>query len=165
MVESAELLDTIRDGPWHQGRLLEAWSEFQRHLSTDVHFEHQGWLLPQQQQPSQQLAGDVEMGEELEGHNTTGAFEAELSEDVESGRSERIRLLSLDGHTDPRNDRTAMDDDYAALHDLSGLSASFLPNGDDTGHQAIEEELTTQQQALRELEGTVAFPPGLPDLP
>ncbi len=165
MIESAEILDTMRDGAWHQGRLFEVWSKFQRQLSTDIHFEHQGWLQPVPQQPHQQHAADIDMDEGQGGRSAVEAFEAELSEDVESGRPERIRLLSLDGHTDPRNDRTAMDDDYAALHDLSGFSTSFLPNGDDIGHQTIEEELTTQQQALRELNGTMPFPSGLSDLP
>ncbi len=85
--------------------------------------------------------------------------------DVEEGRAERIRLLSLDGVADPRNDRTIHDVEFATVLDLDGLPTAFLPTGSVTSAQAtIESELTLQQQILRELEGTTQFPPGMPDL-
>jgi hypothetical protein len=89
----------------------------------------------------------------------------ETAADVEDGRAERIRLLSLNGVTDPRNDRTIHDVEFATVLDLGGLPATFLPTGSVTSAQVtIESELTLQQQILRELEGTTPFPPGLPDL-
>jgi hypothetical protein len=154
MLESAEILDTLRDGVWHQGQLFEAWHELQRHLAADIHFEHPGWLRPT---VANRSADDVKMSEPEGGNLAT--------EDVDTGRAERIRLFSLDGTTDPRNDRTSHDYDYGALHDLAGFEPAFLPSGDiSSGQMAIKNELTTQQQTLRELEGTQPFLPGLPGL-
>jgi hypothetical protein len=91
-------------------------------------------------------------------------LEAELLVDAESGREERIRLLSLDGISDPRNDRTIHDVDYAAVLDLDGLAATFLPAGDvSSAHAVIERELSVQQQIIRELDGSQSFPPGVPE--
>jgi hypothetical protein len=167
MLESAEITDTLREGPWHQGHLYEAWHEYQRHLAADIHFEHPGWLTRPTTRPNEQRANNVEQraGDVEMNDADAGDFEAELSEDHESGRAERTRLLSLDGVTDPRNDRTIHDDDFAALHDLSGIAPTFLPTGDVSRSQhVIEEELTVQQTILRELEGNQPFPPGLPSL-
>jgi hypothetical protein len=44
VIENAEVTNTLREDNWHQGQLYEAWHEYQRHLSGDIHFEHPGWL-------------------------------------------------------------------------------------------------------------------------
>jgi hypothetical protein len=176
MIENAEITDSLREDVWHQGHLFEAWHEYQRHLSGDIHFEHPGWLqaTPNQSRPEGE-AGDIEM---RDANNVRGisnpATAAPLAPApapeggvalVESGRAERIRLLSLDGVSDPRNDRTIHDVEFAAVIDLDGLPSAFLPTNNVTSaHATIEGELTLQQQVLRELEGSAQFPPGLPDL-
>ncbi len=92
------------------------------------------------------------------------ALEAELLVDTESGREERIRLLSLDGTADPRNGRTIHDVDFATVLNLDGLSASFMPTGNvSSAHAVIERELSAQQQIIRELNGSQSFPPGVPE--
>ncbi len=168
MIENAEITDSLREDVWHQGQLYEAWHEYQRHLSGDVHFEHPGWLqtVPNQSRTQGQV-GDVEMTDANNANNNNGnsASEATAATLVESGRAERVRLLSLDGVSDPRNDRTIHDVEFAAVVDLSGLPPAFLPTNNVTSaHITIENELTLQQQILRELDGSVQFPPGLPDL-
>jgi hypothetical protein len=44
VIENAEATNTMREDCWHQGQLFEAWHEYQRHLSGDIHFEHPGWV-------------------------------------------------------------------------------------------------------------------------
>jgi hypothetical protein len=113
----------------------------------------------QRQNGEQEPDGDVVMAA-----RENDALEAELLVDAESGRDERIRLLSLDGISDPRNDRTIHDVDYATILDLSGLAPTFLPDGDvSSAHAVIERELSVQQQIIRELDGSQSFPPGLPE--
>jgi hypothetical protein len=164
MIENAEITDSLREDVWHQGQLYEAWHEYQRHLSGDVHFEHPGWL----QRPQGQ-ARDIEMSDDNNSSRAQNAASAIIDPAtealVESGRAERVRLLSLDGVSDPRNDRTIHDVEFAAVVDLGGLPLSFLPTNNVTSaHATIESELTLQQQVLRELDGSAQFPPGLPDL-
>ncbi len=164
MIKNAKITDTLREDDWHQGHLFEAWHEYQRHLSGDIHFEHPGWQqIPLDQSRPQEQPGNVEM---RDANNTVNsASGTEPAVDLEDGRAERVRLLSLDGVSDPQNDRTIHDNEFAAVLDLSGLPLPFMPTSNITSAQAtIESELTLQQQVLRELKGTVLFPPGVPDL-
>jgi hypothetical protein len=168
MIENAEVTDSLREDVWHQGHLYEAWHEYQRHLSGDTHFEHPGWLRASSNESRPPVQpGDVEMRDaNNEANQANSALSVvDVATDIENGRAERIRLLSLDGVTDPQNDRTIHDVEFATVLDLGGLPATFLPTGNVTSAQAtIESELTLQQQIVRELEGTALFPPGLPDL-
>jgi hypothetical protein len=73
-----------------------------------------------------------------------------------------VRLLSIDGITDPRNDRTDHDIEFSALYDLDDFPDTFQPHGEVTrGPAAIERELQLQQSILRELEGRQPYPAGL----
>jgi hypothetical protein len=89
------------------------------------------------------------------------ANEADAFDEIEAGRGERIRLLSVDGISDPRNDRTPHDDEFTALYDLDDFPDTFQPRDGVSGSQAIEEELQLQQTILRELEGQQPYPAGL----
>ncbi len=105
-LERGEELGTLRTGAWHQGRLFEAWHEHQQLLSNDVHFQHPGWLrATAPSRAAMDVDGDVNVGD------VDDSLEAELLEDLDEGRAEHIRLLSLDSLEDPRNDRTVHDID------------------------------------------------------
>jgi hypothetical protein len=75
---------------------------------------------------------------------------------TEADRGERIRLFSLDGFTDPRNDNTELDTEYIIIHDLTPFPATFQASRDEQRDEveALESSVIQYQRMMRELEGT-----------
>jgi hypothetical protein len=159
VIEATDITETLRDGVWNQGQLFRVWHEYRRAL-TSSDGEHPGWLTNPAPRNQTGDADDNEAADALD----DVIDEAEALAKTEAGRGERIRLLSVDGISDPRNDRTPHNDEYTALYHLDDFPDTFRHRGEvDSGQIAIEEELKLQQTILRELEGQQPYPAGLPN--
>ncbi len=78
---------------------------------------------------------------------------------VEVGRNERVRLLSADGLTDPRNDRTSLDAEFAIFNDLSDVPDTFMPQPSGQGEiePATIRFLDLYRVMLNEMEGRLEY--------
>jgi hypothetical protein len=75
---------------------------------------------------------------------------------TEACRGERIRLLSLDGFTDPRNDNTEIDTEFIIIHDLTPFPTTFQASRDVQRNEVeiLESTVVQYQRMMRELDGT-----------
>jgi hypothetical protein len=109
------------------------------------------WLpLPRTQADPGQPDPDDAMGDDTRGNTVP---HGEAPENIERGRVERVRMLSLDGLSDPRRDRVDLDDDYGILHDLSSLGETFQASFPGNDPSSTEAELGIQQNLVFGLEG------------
>jgi hypothetical protein len=69
-----------------------------------------------------------------------------------------VRLFSIDGLQDPRNEQTELDSDYVILHDLSAVPATFQASGGNPNERpSLESAVLEYQTMMKELEGRVSF--------
>jgi hypothetical protein len=153
VLHNIELTSSLRDGVWNQSVIFEDWLERNRmQLHDPTVTEIEGWL------PSPISDTDDAMDG---GDSNEESLPADSPEMLESRRIERVRILSLDGLSDPRNDRVDLDEDYAILHDLSIFHNDFQaahPRNDPT---TTEVELGAQQDLVFSLEGRFPLMPRL----
>jgi hypothetical protein len=145
-----EITSGFREGVWNQSLIFGEW--LQRSLSArndPTMMEVEGWLPESRTQAD----ADDAMGD------VSQSAPSATPENIERGRTERVRLLSLDGLTDPRRDRVGLDDDYAILHALSAFDDAFQAGSLRSNATTTEAELGAQQALVFGLEGRFPLPP------
>jgi hypothetical protein len=147
-----ELTTNLREGVWNQSVIFEDWFERNRRQHRDPNLsEVEGWL------PTVIETDDAMDG----GGSNVGTAPASSPEQQEYRRRERTRLLSLDGLSDPRRDRVALDEDFASLHALAGLEDEFQAADLRNDPTTTAAELGAQQDLVFSLEGRFPFMPRL----
>jgi hypothetical protein len=162
VIEAADVTESLREGAWNQGLLFTTWHEYHRTL-TSTEGDFPGWL--RSPPPRNQAAAGLDDAGGIEDEEQDDVIaEADALAETEVGRGERVRLYSIDGISDPRNDMTPHDNEFSALCNLEDFPDTFQPRGEAaSGQAAIEEELELQQAILFELEGQQPYPAGLPN--
>jgi hypothetical protein len=81
--------------------------------------------------------------------------EAAQDAGTDADRGERIRLLSLDGFTDPRNDNSELDTEFIIIHDLAPFPTTFQASRNEHRNEieALEAMVVQYQRMMRELDG------------
>jgi hypothetical protein len=129
VLEAADGIEAQRAGPDRAERLFHAWLAHQRlERNATKDAEIEGWV---------DLPNDT---------------------NPVTGRQERVRLLSIDGLSDPRNEQTELDTEFDILHDLSVLPTTFQASAD--GQQQIpslEQSISEYQKMAKELDGRASF--------
>ncbi len=149
VLNNIELTTGFREGVWNQSRIFLEW--LSRSLSRrgdQTQAEIVGWLPENRPHvDADDAMGDVSQPASVDSH-----------ECIERGRNERVRLLSLDGLSDPRRDRVGLDDDFAILHDLSEFGETFQANYPPSNSTTTAAELGAQQAIVFGLEGRFPLP-------
>lgn len=172
VIQAAEGIEAPRSPAWRPGRIFAAWLTYQRRRAGNDSAEIPGWIDTAERPTArpdaeeEQVAAGEGVGERAEPDNCADdvpAAEQIVEPDVETRRAERIRLLSIDGTTDPRNDLTALDVEFAIFNDLSGVPDAFMPPAaprdvnNNTPHPGLA-FLDLYRTMLNEIEGRVDFP-------
>jgi hypothetical protein len=124
-------------------------------------FEYKGWIPTAAPNPSPAANDGSSTGAQSTSSNPTAPPQppaSTLNQDTgtEAERGERIRLLSFDGFTDPRNDNTELDTEFIILHDLAPFPATFQASREQRDEvEALESTVAQYQLMMRELEGNV----------
>jgi hypothetical protein len=157
VLNNLEMTNNLREGVWNQTAIFDDWFQRSRgNIAVMNNAEVEGWIIS----PPTPVPGDDAMDGQGPRRETPPVVVVP-QEVLEGSRIERTRLLSLDGLSDPRNDRVELDEDFAILHDLSVFDNEFQAVSPRNDPSSTEVELGTQQDLVFSLEGRFPLMPRL----
>ncbi len=132
-----------RTGAWRTEYIYNAWLSYQRRNLGNETAEVGGWI-PQK-------------------NETQNASTDTLAD---TGRAERVQLLSEDGLTDPRNEWTKLDAQFIILFKLSSLPTTFQAMAEpdrvcSSTTRIAEARMKQNLEVIDQLDGRVPLPVGL----